>query len=153
MSVCLVTCVLRCVCMSAVFSVSVVPLWHLWCSNLLSRGVDMANNKVLGDLLHVLIIEESVEAQLVCRRVREEMKQAKVACGESIYTMGWCSCRTFETMGRKQRAPRGEMFTLNTNQTQRDIGGGHLYNWYYTLKVMAVLQQYNQYLTSMLWCY
>lgn len=26
----------------------------------------MANHKVLGDLLHVLVVEEAVEAQLVC---------------------------------------------------------------------------------------
>lgn len=42
-----------------------LPLWHLRSSNLLSRGVDMANHKVLGDLLHILIIEEGVEAQLI----------------------------------------------------------------------------------------
>lgn len=29
----------------------------------------MTNHKVLGDLLHVLIVEEGVEAQLVCSRV------------------------------------------------------------------------------------
>lgn len=52
-----------------------LPLWHLRSSNLLSRGVDVANHKVLGDLLHILIIEEGVEAQLVYRREpREERK-------------------------------------------------------------------------------
>lgn len=35
----------------------------------------MANNKVLGDLLHVLIVEEGVEAQLVCGRGGEENKR------------------------------------------------------------------------------
>lgn len=42
----------------------------------------MANHKVLGDLLHILIIKESVEAKLVCRGMREERKKAEVAWGE-----------------------------------------------------------------------
>lgn len=46
-----------------------IPLWQLWRSNLLSWGINMTNHKVLGDLLHVLIIEEAVEAQLVCSAV------------------------------------------------------------------------------------
>lgn len=35
------------------------------------RGINMTDHKVLGDLLHVLIVEESVEAQFVCRKERE----------------------------------------------------------------------------------
>lgn len=42
----------------------------------------MANHKVLRDLLHVLITEKSVEAQLVCRREKTE-----VAWGERMD--GW----------------------------------------------------------------
>lgn len=52
-----------------------LPLRHLRSSNLLPRRVHVANNKVLGDLLHVLIVEEGVEAQLVCGRGGEENKQ------------------------------------------------------------------------------
>lgn len=52
----------------------------------------MANHKVLRDLLHILITEKSVKAQLVCRREkeregerkREERKQAEVARGERM---------------------------------------------------------------------
>lgn len=55
--------------------VLLLPLRHLRSSNLLPRRVHVANNKVLGDLLHVLIVEEGVEAQLVCGRGGEENKQ------------------------------------------------------------------------------
>lgn len=41
----------------------------------------MANHKVLGDLLHVLVIEEGVEAQLVCRRANEGRKQVEISKG------------------------------------------------------------------------
>ena len=55
-------------CIKVFGHVRFLPLWQLGRSNLLSRGVDVANHEVLGDLLHVLVIEERVEAQLVCRR-------------------------------------------------------------------------------------
>lgn len=50
--------------------VHIVPLRQLRGSDLLPRGVDVAHHKVLGDLLHVLVVEEGVEAQLVCGRER-----------------------------------------------------------------------------------
>lgn len=43
-----------------------LPLRHLRRSDLLARCVHVADHKVLGDLLHVLVVEEGVEAQLVC---------------------------------------------------------------------------------------
>lgn len=69
-------CINVCVCVFVLYWFFVVifflPLWQLRRSNLLSRGVDVANHKVLGDLLHVLVVEESVEAQLIWKRAREE---------------------------------------------------------------------------------
>lgn len=35
----------------------------------------MTHHKVLGDLLHVLVVEEAVEAQLVCAGQRERERQ------------------------------------------------------------------------------
>lgn len=55
--------------------VLLLPLRHLRSSDLLPRRVHVANNKVLGDLLHVLIVEKAVEAQLVCGRGGEENKR------------------------------------------------------------------------------
>lgn len=52
--------------------VLLLPLRHLRRSNLLPRCVHVADDKVLGDLLHVLIVEEGVEAQLVCRKGEAE---------------------------------------------------------------------------------
>lgn len=52
-----------------------IPPWQLRSSILLSCGVNVANHKVLGDLLHILITEESVEAKLVCR---SHLKQHRV---------------------------------------------------------------------------
>lgn len=44
-----------------------LPLRELGRSHLLPRGVHMAHHEVFGDLLHVLIVEEGVETQLVCK--------------------------------------------------------------------------------------
>lgn len=44
-----------------------LPLRELGRSHLLPRGIHMAHHKVFGDLLHVLKVEEGVEAQLVCK--------------------------------------------------------------------------------------
>lgn len=52
-----------------------LPLWHLRGSNLLSRSIHMTHHKVLGDLLHVLVVEEAVEAQLVCAGQTERERQ------------------------------------------------------------------------------
>lgn len=38
--------------------VGALPLWHLWGTNLLARSIHMAHDKVLGNLLHVFIVEE-----------------------------------------------------------------------------------------------
>lgn len=44
-----------------------LPLRKLGRSHLLARGVHVAHHEVLGDLLHVVRVEEGVEAQLVCK--------------------------------------------------------------------------------------
>lgn len=42
----------------------------------------MTNHKVLGDLLHVLIVEEAVEAQFVCRAAPGDRKGTEGGVGE-----------------------------------------------------------------------
>lgn len=44
-----------------------LPLRELRRPHLLPRGIHVAHHKVFGDLLHVLKVEEGVEAQLVCK--------------------------------------------------------------------------------------
>lgn len=41
----------------------------------------MADHKVLGDLLHVLVVEEAVEAQLVCKPVTEGWDERRIQEG------------------------------------------------------------------------
>ena len=55
----------------------VLPLWEWRCSYLLSWSIHMAHHKVLSDLLHVLILEERVEAQLICGRRERERKSER----------------------------------------------------------------------------
>lgn len=49
-----------------------LPLRELRSPNLLTGGIHVTDHKVLGDLLHVLIVKERVEAQLVCREEERE---------------------------------------------------------------------------------
>lgn len=51
-----------------IVQVCLLPLWELWSSDLLPRGIHVAHHEVLRDLLHVFVVEERVEAQLVCGR-------------------------------------------------------------------------------------
>ena len=44
-----------------------LPSWEGGRTFLLAWSIHMADSKVLGDLLHVLKIEEGIEAQLVCK--------------------------------------------------------------------------------------
>lgn len=49
-----------------------IPLWQLGRSDVLAWGIYMAHHKVLSDLQHVFILEEAVEAQLVCSGTNRE---------------------------------------------------------------------------------
>lgn len=99
-----------------------VPLWQLWRSNLLPRGVDVADHKVLGDLLHVLIIEESVEAKLVCRRRgnrwqdrdTRRKERGEGAGGERME--GWT-------------AEECDHIKYASSHSERTLEGGHLDKW------------------------
>lgn len=51
-----------------------LPLWELRGSCLLARRIHVAHHKVLCDLLHVFIVEESVEAKLVCQRAGRDQR-------------------------------------------------------------------------------
>lgn len=51
-----------------------LPLRKLRRPHLLARSVHVTHHKVLRDLLHVLKVEEGVEAQLVC-------KDTRLSCG------------------------------------------------------------------------
>lgn len=44
---------------------ALVPLRQLAGSALLSRGVHVADHEVFGDFLHVLVVEEGIEAEFV----------------------------------------------------------------------------------------
>lgn len=54
-----------------------LPLGKLRRPHLLPGGVHVAHHEVLGDLLHVLEVEEGVEAQLVCKDTRRSCGSAK----------------------------------------------------------------------------
>lgn len=47
------------------------PSLERWCSILLSRCIHMADCKVLGDFLHILKVEERIEASFIFRRKRK----------------------------------------------------------------------------------
>lgn len=51
----------------------------------------MTHHKVLGDLLHVLVVEEAVEAQLVCAGQTERDREGNVKhalSGEHLVSRG-----------------------------------------------------------------
>lgn len=54
--------------------VFIIPLWHLGGTDVLAWGIYVAHHKMLSDLLHVFIVEEGVEAQLVCSEKESETK-------------------------------------------------------------------------------
>lgn len=58
-----------------------LPLRELRGSCLLARRVHVAHHKVLRDLLHVFIVEESVEAKLVCQRAGRDQRPNTPALG------------------------------------------------------------------------
>lgn len=47
------------------------PSLERWCSLLLTRRIHMADCKVLGDFLHILKVEERIEASFILRRKRK----------------------------------------------------------------------------------
>lgn len=53
-----------------------LPLRKLGRPHLLPGRIHVAHHEVLGDLLHVLEVEEGVEAQLVCKRTPEAEPRA-----------------------------------------------------------------------------
>lgn len=82
-----------------------IPLWQLRGSDLLSWGINVTNHKVLGDLLHVLIIEEAVEAQLVCRATTGQEDRGTESRHHIKYVSHteWISERTIWTSDLSQK--------------------------------------------------
>lgn len=57
-----------------------LPLRKLGRPHLLAGGIHVAHHEMLGDLLHVLKVEEGIETQLVCK----DIPVAEQRAGEAL---------------------------------------------------------------------